>query len=135
MKIILFSFLMIGSPLAMAGNNMNEKDKKDSHQIISSGQVVGEVKVSSEFTGTPIIEGTEITFSIKCSKGYKLNPKFKKTDMLYAYDYGANGNLSTFNSVKSELIIHYRTAIIQEGSPVINKEKTLTIDLSQACTK
>lgn len=135
MNISAFVLVMMSAPFVWAGNNMNEQDKKETHILKKLDKIVGEVTVASEFTGTPIIEGTEITFTIKCTKGYKLNSKFKKSDTLNAYDYGIKGKLSTFNVEKSELVIHYRTAIIQEGSPVIDKENSLTIDLSSACTK
>lgn len=136
MKHIISLGLILFSQSVFATGSVNDNDKKDIYKISKAGgEIVGEVKVESEFVGTPVMESTKIIFSIECAQGYKLDPKLKKTDSFRAYDYGANGKLSSFDVKKMELQIFFRTALMKEGSPVFDKEKSLTIDLSKACTK
>ncbi len=136
MKSVVFFMAFAVSITAYAKEEVNEKDKTETHPIIHKDSKVGEVKVNSHFTGDGVMETTEIRFDVTCEKGYKLNPKFKKNNLFRTYDYGNNGKLTTWDAAKKIVTIHFRTAkILDNGEPAFDKAKTLEVDLSQACTR
>lgn len=134
MKSLLLFFLF--SSFGSAKEEVNDKDKKETHKIIIKDTEVGSVTVNSHFTGDGVMETTEIKFTVQCAAGYKLNPKFTKNTILHTYDYGANGKLTTWDSENHIVTIHYRTAKIQDdGRPSFDKSKTLEVPVKDACTK
>lgn len=136
MRFILVVCTLLVSSFALAKESMNAKNKSDSYKIMSNGLVIGTVTVATKYTGEPMMEGTTIRAEIKCSAGYKLNPKYNKPNEFAAYDYGANGKLSEFNAKKNQLTIFHRSASVNDdGKPEIDESMEMVIDISQACLK
>lgn len=115
---------------------LNMKDKRDVHEIIVSGRLVGKVEISTRFAGEPVAFPVRIQVRVRCEPGFTQR-EFDRPRIWQAYDYGTRAEpsrLSTYDRVNHELVVHYWVSRMDpERGAIHDRQRSRRFSLSQAC--